>query len=301
MNCPFLREAQVRSCQAAPVRKLIVDIAQAPADELCASERHTTCAIYSEQQATSDGPSRCPFLHERLMQYCGVQAVPKLVPYSELSRCGSESHQYCEQYLEMARPRREHTAHAVSGEWQVEGIPVPRQLFFTNNHMWLDVHDSGACHIGIDGFLARLLGEPERVSFLTLRGVNRPGAVLTVRGADWPIAFPNSLLLSGANVYLRSDPSRLASDPYGSGWLFEGWQPPNGTPAHRGLRQGRAAVDWMGGEVRRLSEFVQSCESASGGATLCDGGVPVAGLLDHLTREEVFRLLSSFCGPQAGE
>jgi len=288
----------VRSCQAAPVRKLLVDLAQPPAEEKCTSEGHTTCSIFQEQHGLSDGPSRCPFLHERLMQYCGVQAVPKMVPYSELSRCGSESHQYCEQYLEMARPRRAHAAPA-AGAWQVEGVAVPQELYFTANHMWLDVHESGACHVGIDGFLARLLGELERVSFLTLRGTNRPGAVLTVNGSDWPISFPNPVLISGANVYLRSDPARLTADPYGSGWLFEGWQPPSGVEAQKGLRQGREALDWMGSEMHRLAEFVQSCESVQGGSHLCDGGIPVAGLAGELPRDEMFRLLSAFCGPQA--
>ncbi len=115
MNCPFLREAQVRSCQASHVRKLIVDGIGTAADVTCLTEAHVNCASFHEQHAVSDGPARCPFLHERLMQYCGVQAVPKMVPYSELSRCGSESFRYCELYLDIARPRRDQGSEQSSG------------------------------------------------------------------------------------------------------------------------------------------------------------------------------------------
>jgi len=55
----------------------------------------------------------------------------------------------------------------------------------------------------------------------------------------------------------------------------------------------------MGSEMHRLAEFVQSCESVQGGSHLCDGGIPVAGLAGELPRDEMFRLLSAFCGPQA--
>jgi glycine cleavage system H lipoate-binding protein len=302
VNCPFLREAQVRSCQASHVRKLIVDGIGTAADVTCLTEQHVNCASFHEQHAVSDGPARCPFLHERLMQYCGVQAVPKMVPYSELSRCGSESYRYCELYLDMARPRKEQGSEQNPGEvWQVEGIPVPSNLYYTSNHMWLDVHESGSCHIGIDGFLARLIGTLDRVSFVTMKGVNRPAAVLTMGGVDWPITFPNPLLISSANVYLRGNASRLTTDPYGSGWLFEGWQPPAGATPRRGLVSGQRAMSWMTSEVQRLSGFVQECamkRAPEGEAALCDGGAFVPGLLDHLTRDEMFLLLHEFFGPR---
>lgn len=300
MSCPFLREARARSCQAAPLRKLIVEGRTDTSGEKCSSAGHQQCSIFVEQRAISEDPGRCPFLHESLMQYCAAQSVPKMVPYSEsqLSKCGSDSYQYCELYLQMAHPNGSHAA----DEWQVEGIPVPSKLYYTANHMWIDTHESGACHIGIDGFLARLIGRLDGVNFATQRGVSRPSAVLNLHGADWPLVFPNQVLISSANLYLRGNPARLAADPYGSGYLFEGWEPPSGSSSSHGLMHGRQAIHWIRQEVSRLSEFVQQCASRRGSgvdATLCDGGTCVPGLLDHLTRDEMFRLLHEFFDPHA--
>lgn len=280
MSCPFLRETRVRSCQAAPVRKLIVEGFTASADEKCSNGRHAGCSVYREHAMPEEDAGHCPHLHETLMQYCGVQSVPKMVPYSEsqINRCGSAGHRFCEMYLSLARPagvpRRE--------AGQVEGIDVPLGLHYSPNHMWLDVDASGACHIGIDAFLARVLGAVDRISFVTASGLAYPDAVLTLRDADWPMVFPNRIVITSANVYLRGNAAPLLEDPYGAGWLFEGRVAGADDPA-AGLRSGGEAVEWMQSEVGRLSQFVQDCsrQKELEFAAACDGGVFVAGLLDQ--------------------
>ncbi len=280
MTCPFLREAEVKYCRSAAVRKLIPLTLAANTDEKCGTAEHVSCAVYA-QHKTEDDPASgpCPFLRESLMQYCGASPVAKFVPYSEslISRCGNDSFRYCEVYLGMAHPGIEQDG---------DGVPVPRWLRYSANHMWLDVTEDGVCHAGIDAFLSRALGKVDRISYVWQKGARRPAAVLTVNGIDLEVAFPNAMMLTGCNLYLRADPARLASDPYTAGWLFEG------TPLEdtgRGLMDSESARGWMQGEQRRMNELLQQQTGCS-----ADGGMFTAGVARSLDREQALMLYHEF-------
>lgn len=302
MNCPFLKETRVRSCTAAPMRKLIAEDRDATSLELCGTPAHKDCPVF-RGRAVECGDAQCPFLDTQLVQFCSVAPVKKFIPYSEsmISRCGGHSYQYCSLYLALAQPGYAHAAAGDHRDPVVEGVRVPQRLHYAPNHMWVNVEENGACHIGVDGFLARLLGGLQRISFLTTKGVRRPGVTLTVEGMTWPLMFPNEVLLSGANLYLRSDPARLSTDPYGSGWLFEGWESP-GHSVREGLVTGPQAVEWMSQEMERLAEFAHGCSSQVSdglGAVLNDGGAADSGLLKQLGTDDLIRLMNEFFGPQA--
>jgi glycine cleavage system H protein len=280
MTCPFLREAQVKYCRSAAVRKMIPLTLAAKTDEKCGSTEYVTCAVYAgrPEEAPASGP--CPYLRESLMQYCGAAPVAKFVPYSEslISRCGNDSFRYCELYLGMAHPS--------IGSANGDGLPVPDWLRYSANHMWLDVTADGVCHAGIDAFLSRALGKVDRVSYVWQKGARRPAAVLTVNGVDLEVAFPNTLMLTGCNLYLRADPSRLESDPYTAGWLFEGTPLDETT---RGLMDGETARNWMHGEQRRMNEFLQQQTGCA-----ADGGMFASGLPRVLEREQTIELFHEF-------
>ena len=161
----------------------------------------------------------CPFLRESLMQYCGAAPVAKFVPYSEslLSRCGNDSHRYCELYLR-------HGAPASRRPTDVDGIADARLAAATppTTCGWTSRED-GVCHAGIDAFLSRALGKVDRISYVWTKGRHRPTAVLTVAGvrsAKWSSRI--ELLLTNCNLYLRADPRGSTAEPYTGGWLFEG-------------------------------------------------------------------------------
>ena len=223
------------------------------------------------------------------MQYCGAAPVAKFVPYSEslLSRCGSDSHRYCELYLSMARP---------DAPADAEGVSAPEWLSYAANHMWLDVTEDGVCHAGIDGFLSRALGKIDRISYVWTKGLHRPAAVLTVDGCDLQIVFPNEMLLVNCNLYLRTDPSRLSTEPYAGGWLFEGEPLPE---TARNLIPGPQTREWMEREERRMSEFLQQHTAA--GPLAADGGLFVEGAARHLDREGRLALFHEFFSPYASE
>ena len=300
MQCPFLREAQVESCRHSLFRKLIVRNPENTALEKCSSARYIECPAY--QLNPQDGPaeSRCPFLEESLAQYCAAASAPKYIPYSEasLSRCGSDTFRYCDLYLAMAHPDS-------STLPRVEGVPLPPWLYFSPNHMWLDVSEDGSCHIGIDALLANTLGRVERISFLTGRGVHRPAAVLTAHGTDFHMVFPNRILITGANLYLRANTDPLTTDPYRFGWLFEGRAATaaegGGDDPKQGLMSGaEAAQVWMRNDVVRLNEFVhEQIARATDDAVAvpADGGSFAPGLVEQLEHEQALELYHRFFSP----
>jgi glycine cleavage system H lipoate-binding protein len=289
MTCPLLREAQVKYCRTATVRKLIPLAQSGAADEKCSSGLHRTCKVFQTQPAGPDALGPCPYLLESLMQYCAAAPVAKLVPYSEslLSRCGNDSFRYCELFLSMAHPG--------ARPLHPETVPIPDHLRYSANHMWLDVAQDGVCHAGIDAFLARLLGSVERLTFVQQKGRRRPGAVLTVGGVDLEVTFPNPFLLTGCNLYLRANPSRVTAEPYTAGWLFEGVSSPE---TLENLMTGAEARHWMEQEHRRINEFLQQQQAAETG-TLADGGMVAPALAHHLDRERLLELFHEFFSPYA--
>jgi glycine cleavage system H lipoate-binding protein len=288
MTCPFLREAQVKFCHTASVRKLIplsVAAGGGRAEEKCSSSRYSTCRVYQSQPIEGPAGGPCPHLGESLMQYCAAAPVAKLVPFSEslLSRCGNDSFRYCELYGSMAHP--------VAAHREVDGIAMPAELSYAANHMWLEVGEGGRCHAGIDAFLSRALGRVERIQYVWQQGLHRPAAILTAGGADWEVVFPNPLLLTGCNLYLRANPGRLTAEPYTAGWLFEG-SVVEGTGDN--LMHGAGAKTWMEQDVRRINESLQH-----GSGMAADGGMFSAGVLSCLDRESRPALFHEFFSPFA--
>ncbi len=316
MRCPFLREAQVKSCQASAFRKMIVRSADDVSHEKCSTSEYMSCPAAKQLHEEIPNRERCPFLQESLMQYCSAAPVPKYIPYSEslLSRCGNDSHRYCEVFLGLAQPESAGTNNSTScavvsqtcerenGSW-VEGIFVPSSLAFSSNHLWLDLSEDGYCCIGIDAFLSRVLGRAERVSFATVRGRVMPAAVLSVQGIDLQVVFPLTIILTKVNTYLRVNSEHLTGKPYNRGWLFEGILPKSAENEKRcsdEFVRGNIAVEWMADEVRRLSEFVHEHFIPARdtlGAVMNDGGVFCENLAKHLTREELLHLFNEFFSP----
>ena len=288
MTCPFLKEAQVRYCRTAAIRKLIPLAQTGRADEKCSSAAHPSCAVYracAGNEAAEVPSPNCPYLHESLMQYCGAAPVAKFVPYSEslISRCGNDSFRYCELYLGMAHPQ-------VQAD-DADGLAAPAWLQYSANHMWLDVTDDGMCHAGIDAFLSRTLGKIDRISYVWQKGRHRPAAVLTVAGVDLEMVFPNPFLLTNCNLYLRADPGRITGEPYTGGWLFEGQPEPE---TARGLLEGGGAHEWIEQEERRMNEFLQQQEGVA-----ADGGVFTPGVARHLDGDRMRALFHEFFSPYA--
>jgi glycine cleavage system H lipoate-binding protein len=297
MRCPFLREEQVKSCQASPFRLSLARSASDAAHERCSSPAHASCPVAPSSHEAHPSLSRCAFLRESLVQFCAAAPVQAYVPWtsSPEARCGHDGHRYCELFrqaageraLSPAQPPLEPEQAAVD---DVGGVPVAAWLHYALNHLWLDVGDDGLWHLGADAFLAQVTGRVERLAFLTVKGTARPAVVLTVRGVDLTLVFPSALTIVSANTRLRSSLDRLTADPYGLGWLFTARA--GSESALRGLRRGAAARAWMAAEVRRASELVHARHVGGPERLAADGGRFAPDLLCHLEREDVLRLFA---------
>jgi glycine cleavage system H lipoate-binding protein len=304
MRCPFLREAQAKTCQASAVRKLIVRGSGDLDHERCSSPAFRECPAMKEHEEEHPHASRCPFLQESLMQYCSAAPMQKYIPYTEsiMSRCGNDNHRFCEVYRGVAHPPGAPDSPAEPAD-VVEGVRVPHHLHFAPNHLWLDVSDDGSCHVGVDTFLIRMIGAVDRISFVTTRGLQRPVAVFTVRGVDLQLVFPNPMEITRTNAYLRADAHRLAGDPYGIGWLFEGTAPrtPQGSGASKvtdGLLSGSQASAWMREEVHRagrwVHEYLRTSEAIGTTPVMMDGGSFAPGFARSLERDDLLHLFNDF-------
>ena len=170
---------------------------------------------------------------------------------------------------------------------------MPGWLCYADNHLWLDTGDDGLCHLGVDAFLARLVGEVERLTFLTVKGDVRPAVVLTVGGVDLTLVFPQHLPLVAANTRLRSGLDRLVGDPYGLGWLFTAR---SRRSSARACATGRLpAAGWPPRSPACRRRSTSTC-CARGPERLCPptAGSPAPGFLRHLEHEDVLRLFAAF-------
>jgi hypothetical protein len=157
--------------------------------------------------------------------------------------------------------------------------------------------------------MARALGPVDRVNYLTQRGQSQPTAVVTLGGVDLHIVFPATMMITGTNSSLRTQPGRLSSDPYTLGWLFEGVGPVFSSDGRRqraqaALLSGERAAPWMREEVRRLVSILHEFRGDRSArtqetATMADGGSFTDGVMHLLERQEILALYDEFFSSSA--
>lgn len=308
-RCPFLREVQVKSCQASSIRKVIPRSSDVTPEERCSSPEYVTCPVMKEFHEEHPQASRCPFLHESLVQYCSAAAVPKYIPYSEsmLTRCGTENHKYCEQYLAYARPKGSHQ-HTESGQGpsiDVGGISYPTDRSYTANHMWMDLNEDGYCHIGIDAFFSSVIGKVENITFAGDNWDGRPAVVFHACGIDMPIVFPYVLEKAVQNSSIRSHPNWVMEHPYSLGWLFEGHSSPGMTaeaPMDKApqLLSAQGASEELRQDLDKIVHHFTRRATPSGTwetPLMADGGCLCFEEIHRLAREEILYLYNEFFSP----
>ncbi len=310
MRCPFLREAQVKFCRASAYRKMIVRLSEQPENERCSSREYVNCPAAKQHMEDRPSIDHCPFLHESLVQYCTAAAVTKYIPYTEsvLSQCGTDSHKYCELYLGLAQPNESVTITGSSDmlahcpDHTIDDVTCPGNLFYTPNHMWMEIGNDGVCHIGIDAFLAKALGTVDHITFVTTKGYHRPAISFSVGGVDLQFVFPLHMNITRANTYLRTNPDKIMADPYTVGWLFETTEEKTKSRSNKieGLISGCDVQPWMKQEMERMTSLAHQISAQPdmrGAVLMADGGFFQKGFVHQLTREELLKLYNDFFSP----
>ncbi len=313
MRCPYLKDALVKYCRVSAFKKMILQAPGQAKQERCSTSAYRECSLVQERGRDVLFQSCCPYLQESSARYCSAAPLTKFIPSSdaEISPCLSESHRYCEFYLgagpaaglaqrlpiETRAAQAEVTAFCPE---TIGGIEIPSRLYYSSNHMWLDVNEGGVCHVGLDAFWTRVFGTVEQLSFQTTKGPDFPTAVITVYGIDLHMVFPNRLFVVRTNAALRSKPEKLSSAPYTLGWMFEGKDLEPGQ-ACAGLIHGAPARPWVERELHRLSSFLEgrlfTLPPVERKGALKGRGR--AGRSRDLRREDVVELFNEFFVPPA--
>lgn len=307
MGCPFLKEATVRFCQSAPFAKALPQGSIDAGGDRCIRPEHAACPYAVAKASMEPAGATCPSLAERRVEFCAAVSSPKFIPNASVlpSRCSTEAYRHCGVYLEWTRRRpvsspRSDSQRARADVATVDGIPVPLDLAYAPNHLWLERGADGTCTIGPDGFLVRVIGHADGVTFVPSRPGVRPFVVLSVTGVELPLAFPLLVERTGINYSLRAEPQRLSDDPYGSGWLFDGVLRAHAAATDELTRPfvtGGDAVRWMRCEVDRLSAQLHAQLGRSeehGLRAAADGGTFASGIARTLHREDALRLFAEF-------
>jgi glycine cleavage system H protein len=168
-------------------------------------------------------------------------------------------------------------------------------------HAWVLTIDGRQTRYGVDVFAGRLLS---RITTVVLpppgsalqRG--RPACWVSDRGELLPLPAPLAGSVLRVNNRVQHDPSLLATDPYGAGWLLEllGDQDPEGQPD---LVAAQEHQEHTAAQVERLRRRVtrgSARDTDEIGSTLLDGGEPLPDVRRLLGVERYHRLLHEFLG-----
>ncbi len=154
---------------------------------------------------------------------------------------------------------------------------------FHTGHGWVGGHDGGTVTVGLDGFAATALGEPDALELPAVgSAVRQGGPGWTVRVGDraLPMRSPVEGEVVAVNPAVLASPRLAAADPYGAGWLLK-VRAANGVAWPRNLFSGGLAAAWMQYTVEQLGRL----RGDGLGVVMADGGTPVRGFAKELDPE----------------
>jgi glycine cleavage system H lipoate-binding protein len=170
-----------------------------------------------------------------------------------------------------------------------ETLRVPQGLFFHPGHSWARLISGQKIEVGIDDFLQKSIGKIERVLLPAVGTVVKQGEpifTLEKGGRSLHVVAPVSGRISTLNADILNNTELIHNNPYMEGW-FCTIEPEQLATNLSLLTIAERSVEWIRNEVVRFREFVlgQYAQPEAIGATMFDGGVPVAGSLDHMDEE----------------
>ncbi len=171
------------------------------------------------------------------------------------------------------------------------GFEVPKGYCFHPGHTWVLDEGRQMARVGIDNFASNLLGKIERVEVIGLNRWVRQGQKLmsvTQDGTSVDLLSPIEGVVTSVNPKVLREPASIAADPYKDGWICVVKAPDINTNL-KNLMQGPMVGSWMQNSVARLNAM-----AAAEGATAQDGGVPITGMLSHVSSDLRQRIVKEF-------
>lgn len=137
-------------------------------------------------------------------------------------------------------------------------LKIPKGIFYSRNHTWTFLEKSGLAEVGLDDFLAHLVGNV-KLNFLKNEGEQiRKGDLLTEivsAGKILRVYSPISGNITDVNRKLAFGSEQIENNPYKDGWLFV-MQPSNWETESGACLIGDKAGSWFDNEIARLKDFL---------------------------------------------
>ncbi len=162
---------------------------------------------------------------------------------------------------------------------------APSGVFFDESHVWARMGSDGAMRVGIDAFLAGVLGDVEDVE-LPPRGqtVRRGERLFRVRAGGRTLDVPSPM--DGEVVRTHGDaltkPWIVTTDPYGVGWTVA-LRSESAKASLAKLKTGPSATAFLRAELQRWIDFLSQGTQIEGQAVMADGAMPMKGAAKTLS------------------
>jgi len=137
-------------------------------------------------------------------------------------------------------------------------LRIPQGLFYSKNHTWTFLEESGLARIGINDLLQHITGRIE------MNYLHTPGeriikgeviARISQNGKHLNITSPISGEIQNVHTSLKKDSGMINEDPYGSGWIYK-IKPDKWSDDTLSCYLAGEATDWLKKELVRFKDFM---------------------------------------------
>ncbi len=159
------------------------------------------------------------------------------------------------------------------------GFEIPQGYCFHLGHTWVMKEGTDDARVGVDKFVANLIGKIDHVDVCGADRWVRQGQkliTLTTNGTTIDLVSPVEGVVTAINSDAIENPSLITDDPYSNGWIAV-VKSPDLKVNQRNLIQGSMVAPWMQNNLTRLNGML-----APSPALAQDGGSPINGLLPQL-------------------
>ena len=174
----------------------------------------------------------------------------------------------------------------------VKILNIPQGIYFSKNHTWTHLGESGAAKVGVDDFLQHIIGN------LRLSGWKEPGdiikkgellAEIEQDGKQLKVYSPISGEVLETNGMILESPDVINADPYDKGWLYQ-VKPSNWMNETSSCLIAEKATEWADKELTRFKDFLslgamRKYSSEPAMMMLQDGGEIRDNVLSELPEE----------------
>ncbi len=137
-------------------------------------------------------------------------------------------------------------------------LRIPQGIFFSRNHTWAHLGESGDAKVGLDDFIQHVTGK-FRISRLREPGeMIHKGDLMTEicqNGKSLRVYSPISGEIVKTNVAAENDPEIINHDPYRNGWIYQ-VKPTAWIKETNTYLLAEQAVDWSVKELSRFKDFL---------------------------------------------